>query len=270
MPPGDGPINLNAFSCPHFRAAVSHHVEVYRAYFGERLLAVYVWGSVHRNEAVWGVSDLDLHAFIADAGREAADAAWYESARGEMDAQFPHLAALSRPLPASLLDEGARPDASPQARAAGRAFGFRLRYDATRVWGRELVSGAIVPLPDKEFARAAFPAARDLARFAAGRDDQNKTDFDLPNLPLPRLRKLARLAVLGGGYLLMAKGEFRSFKGSDVLPSLLNALPDWKPFLEQTAGLYVLPPAAAPEHIVEYLARLTPWMDWVDQRLNGD
>lgn len=258
MPTPDEPVNLGAFSEPYFQDAVGRHVAVYRAHFGERLLALYVWGSVHRNEAVRGFSDLDLHAFLAGTGKET-DAAWYRQARTELDSEFPGLGGLSRPLPASVL----RPDA-PSA----RAFGFRLRYDATRVWGRELVSDAIVPQPDRAFARGSFESARDLARFAAGLDDQNKTDFDLPQAPLPRLRKLARLAVLGGGCLLMARGQFHSFKGTDTLLRLMGALPDWQPFLTQTERLYVLPTAASPEQVGDYATVLASWMDWVNRRLN--
>ncbi|MBC8101873.1 MAG: hypothetical protein H7Z41_04715 [Cytophagales bacterium] len=270
MPLNDDHIRLNHFSDhfkePYFRTAMEQHVRAYHAHFGERLLAVYVWGSVHRNEAVRGLSDLDLHAFIADAFHEA-DEAWYGQARAAMDREFPGLASLTRPLPAKLLGEGAAgatPDSSGPARAIARSLSFRLRYDATRIWGSELGTETIIPVPDREFARGAFEAVRDLARFAAGRDRQNKTDFELPVEPVPRLRKLARLAVLGAGYWLMANGRFASFKGTEVLPLLKNELPEWRLFLETTERLYILPPRASSEEIEDYQAHLLSWLDWVD------
>jgi len=266
--PNDDIINLDGFHDLYFRAAVERHVQTYRTQFGERLLAVYVWGSVHRNEAVRGISDMDLHAFITDALNEA-DQEWYGQARRAMDAEFPGLAALSRPLSASLLIDGTQPDATERARNIARAFGFRLRYDATRVWGRELVTDAMVPAPDRKFAEGAFQAVRDLTRFAAGLDRQNRTDFDLPQDPMLRLRKLARLGVLSAGYLLMARGQFRSFQGSEILPLLTQELPEWTPFLRETQRLYILPPSASPEEVESYQVLLLPWIDWVNQHLNG-
>ena len=50
-----------------FRGAIRRHVSEYYTVFGHRLVSVYVWGSVHLNEAVPEVSDLDLHPFIKDA-----------------------------------------------------------------------------------------------------------------------------------------------------------------------------------------------------------
>ncbi len=253
--------DLDQRLAPYFREAVTHHVEAYRSHFGNRLLAVYVWGSVHRNEAVRGISDLDLHAFIADTF-SATEEEWYRQARVDINKQFPDLAGLSRPLPANLLSEGTP---SP---AMARAFGFRLHYDATRVWGDELVTASIVPIPNLEFARGPFEAVRDLARFAAGQDEENRTDFALPGEPLLRLRKLARLAVLGGAYLQMAHGSFRSFRGSDVLPALKNDLPEWEPFLEETEQRYILPKHGTQEEVDKYLISLMLWLDYVHQQLN--
>ena len=180
---------MNTISDPYFREAVARHVDAYHAGCGDRLQAVYVWGSVRRGEAVRGVSDIDIHALVADGAGDD----WYAAARAAMDAAYPGLGALSRPLLASLLSDASKPVAC--------AFGFRLRHDATRVFGDDLVTDALVPTPDKAFARGAFSSVRDLARFAAGQDTENKTDFDLPKVPGLRLRKLARLAVLGGAYL---------------------------------------------------------------------
>jgi len=265
--PNDDIINLDRFHEPYFRAAVERHVQTYRSHFGGRLLAVYVWGSVHRNEAVRDLSDLDMHTFIADAWNEA-DEEWHRQARRAMDAEFPGLAALSRPLSVSLLIDGTQPDAAERTRAIAHAFGFRLHYDATRVWGRELLTDTIVPIPDRKFAEGAFQAVRDLTRFAAGLDSRNNTDFDLPQDPLLRLRKLARLGVLSAGYLLMARGQFRSFLGSEILPLLTQELPEWTPFLRETQRLYILPPSASPEEVESYQALLVPWIDWVNQHLN--
>lgn len=268
MTPDTDTIDIDRISEPYFRTAVERHVEIYREGFGERLVVVYVWGSVHRNEAVRGISDLDLHAFIADRGDEG-DAEWYQAARSTMDAEFPGLAALTRPLPIPYLIDGARPDADERARSLARAFGFRLRYDATRVWGREQVTDSIVPVPDGTFASGAFQSVRDLARFAAGLERENQTDFSLPHDPMPRLRKLARLGVLAAGYLLMARGRFRSFKGTEIFPLLEDEAAEWTPFLRETQRLYIVPQNASPQAVAAYLDLLIPWIERVNQSLNA-
>ena len=64
-------VNLDSIADGFFRDAVVDHVSVYCDLFDERLVSVYVWGSVHRNEAVPEVSDLDLHPFVIDAVTDA-------------------------------------------------------------------------------------------------------------------------------------------------------------------------------------------------------
>lgn len=45
-------VNLDSIADGFFRDAVVNHVSVYSEVFDERLVSVYLWGSVHRNEAV--------------------------------------------------------------------------------------------------------------------------------------------------------------------------------------------------------------------------
>lgn len=250
-----------------FQAAIARHVETYHDHFGPRLRAVYVWGSVHRGEAIRGVSDLDLHAFITD-GRTSDDEVWFTRARAALDAEFPGLAGVSRPFSESVLLDGARPNADERTRTIAQSLGFRLRYDATRIWGREIVPDAVVPTPNAAFGRGPFEAVRNLARFAARVEPENKTDFDLPAEPGLRLRKVARLAVLGGGYLLMARGQFRSFRGADVL-SVLHTLPQWADFLTETERWYLNPATDAAERIEAYQKRLVDWVEYVHVQLHA-
>ena len=56
--------NLHLFDDQYFVQLIQHHILEYHAHFAERLISIYVWGSVHRNEAIQGVSDLDLHPYI--------------------------------------------------------------------------------------------------------------------------------------------------------------------------------------------------------------
>src|SRR5829696_7254529 len=82
------PINLDHFESEFFRRAIRRNVQEYVAHFGERLVAIYVVGSVHRNEAVPGVSDLDIYAVIADAFSETDQEWWQQEDPGELEREF--------------------------------------------------------------------------------------------------------------------------------------------------------------------------------------
>ena len=68
-------VNVDHFSAEFFRNAVLAHVSEYRAY-SDRLASIYIRGSVHRNEAVPGISDLDIIPFIWDEFTEADRSFW--------------------------------------------------------------------------------------------------------------------------------------------------------------------------------------------------
>jgi hypothetical protein len=65
----------------------------------------------------------------------------------------------------------------------------------------------------------------------------------------------------------MARGEFRSYRGDDVIPSLARQFPEWERFLEETSALSVRPDAAAKAKLPGYLSRLVAWMDWIGAEL---
>ena len=44
--------NLHLFDDQYFVQLIQHHILEYHAHFAERLISIYVWGSVHRNEAI--------------------------------------------------------------------------------------------------------------------------------------------------------------------------------------------------------------------------
>lgn len=78
-------------------------------------------------------------------------------------------------------------------RSLHQALGFRLHYDATLVWGRDLTGEFELPTFTSSWAREYFQQALDLTRYAAGLKKENTTDFSLPEETRLRLRKLARL-----------------------------------------------------------------------------
>ena len=240
-------VNLDSISDGFFRDAVVDHVSVYCEVFDERLVSVYVWGSVHRNEAVQEVSDLDLHPFILDSVTDA-DRFQLRESEASLRKEFLSLHGLVRPRSVDRVSEVAT----------------RLRYDATLVWGEDLIKGMDIPPTDP---RGAFRDPLELVRYAAGLQEENTTDFSLPDEPSLRLSKLGRLAVLGGGYLLMASGGSYSLTGSEVLPLLEEVSPDWREFLRRTSEIYVHPIQPSESEVEKYLSHLVEWMEWIEDQL---
>jgi hypothetical protein len=240
----------------------------YNAHFGRRLAAAYVTGSVHRDEAVPGVSDLDMCYFIADTFGEA-DEQWIRRVREEFDRECPGLGGTTRPRSVEILSRGLLPGADEDAQEWSQAWGNRIRYDATLICGRDPLEGLSVPPPDRDWARRWFPTPWELTRHAAGLTNENNTDFELPAEPALRFRKLARLSILGGAALLMAKGKFRSFRGIDVIPTLGKLCPERGEFLEETRALYIELADPSPAQIDAYLSRLVTWMDFVGAQLKA-
>ncbi len=281
---------------PFFRAVIERCVSECCAHFGERLVAIYVYGSIHRDEAVPGVSDLDAGIFTAD-GFSPQDAEWRRQINDRLNMEFPPLPsgwmpraiAVGTALPGRIVLEseaariqaalrgimqGVRPGEEASILLRRRGGAYLLRQDATRIWGDDLTTDLPAPPPDALWARVAFQCPWDGVRHAAGLGtarptafaEENVTEWGLPEEPARKLRKLARLAVLGGAYLLMACGEFRSYRACDVLPSLAQHYPQWTAFLDQTNRLCVKL-ADAPEKEAEvYLNQLVSWMDFIEER----
>lgn len=262
--------NLFLFSEEFFRKAIRYHVYEYWTYFQNRLAAIYVGGSVHRNEAIPGVSDLDLYPFIVDEFNET-DRKWFKQAEQRVESRFPSVNSLCPPRSVTEVLDGWQSTADEIAYTRSLAWGHRFRYDTTLIVGSDLIEGIRVPDIDKDLARDYFQCVSDLVRYAAGLELKNKTDFRLPRTPSHRLRKLARLAVLGGAYLLIGGGELYSFKGADVLPRLKESFPHWRAFLNETEALYISPaPSATDIEVDAYLSQLVPWVDWIGERLDRE
>ncbi|MCY3551835.1 MAG: hypothetical protein OXN27_17830 [Candidatus Poribacteria bacterium] len=261
--------NLSLFGEEFFRDAIQYHAYEYWTHFQNRLVAIYVGGSVHRNEAVPGVSDLDLYPFIIDEFNDA-DKEWFNQAEQRVESRYPSANGFCPPRSATERLDGLQSPVDEIAYVRSLAWVHRLRYDTTLVLGDDLIGGLGVPDMDKGQARDYFQSVLDLVRYAAGLETENKTDFRLPKVLPHRLRKLARLAVLGGAYLLIGDGESYSFKGTDIFPLLNSRFPHWRVFLNDTERLYIFPdPSATDSKISAYLSQLVPWVDWVGEQLRA-
>lgn len=261
--------NLSLFGEEFFSDAIQYHAYEYWTHFQNRLVAIYVGGSVHRNEAVPGVSDLDLYPFIIDEFNDA-DKEWFSQAEQRVESRYPSANGLCPPRCVTEVLDGLQSTADEIAQIRSQAWVHRFRYDTTLVFGRDLITELRMSNMDKDQARDYFQCVWDLVRYTAGLESENKTDFRLPEILPHRLRKLARLAVLGGAYLLIGRGELYSFKGTDVFPLLNSLFPKWCAFLNETEALYIAPdPSTTDSKISAYLSQLVPWVDWVEEQLRA-
>ena len=258
--------NLNLFDDQYFVQLIQHHILEYHAHFAERLISIYVWGSVHRNEAIQGVSDLDLHPFIRGPLRKT-DHQWCRETQERLDREFPRARGLCPPRSTDDVLQSRQPGANKDLRSRYQALGFRLHYDATLVWGSDLTGEFELPTFTPSWVREYFQPALDLTRYAAGLEKENTTDFSLPSETRQKLRKLARLGVLGGACLLMAQGRFRSLKGVDTIPVLRASYPQWTDFLNETQELYIHLTRSSNKRVSRYLSQLVKWMDWIEKQL---
>ena len=260
-------VNLSSLREEFFREAIQYQVYEYWRHFKDRLAAIYVGGSVHRNEAVLGVSDLDLYPFIVDSFNER-DRRWFNQAEQRVESRYAAANGLCPPRSVNEVLEGLQSTADEIARERSHVWVYRLRYDTTLIFGSDLIAEYSVPDMDKHQARDYFQDVRDFVRYAAGLEADNKTDFPVPKTPSHCLRKLARSAILGGAYLLIGLGKLYSFKGTEILPLLRANFPQWNTFFDETEELYIfLNPCVTETGISAYLAELVLWMDWVGEQL---
>ncbi len=253
---------------PGFEPAMHEAVECYREVYGGTLVAVYYIGSVHRGEAVLGLSDIDIRAFVSKPPPPAARERLYAISDTRL-APWPH--ASDAMTQARTLEErfaGARPGASAQERRLYRLLTFGLRYDSTRAYGEDVLVGHPVPAPDAAFARQ-FLCSALLETIRLAKIGKQHREVPLPQEPVARLRKLGRLAVLCGASVLMARGRFRSLRGADVLPILDAADPSWTVFLQDTARCYIEVQPEAPDYD-SYLHTLAAFAEWCWQQVQAN
>jgi hypothetical protein len=265
-----------------FESAVREAVAVYLEIYGATLLAVCVTGSVHRGEAVLGLSDLDMSAWVSVPAPPEAHERFYQATKARLARWAPATSGVVRARTADWLaaawpegseemrartllrwcrarEAGVQPDADVLQRVPYEGCAFAFRYDATRVYGEDHLADLRVPEPDAMFARLFVHGPLETVRLVSS--GQEHREFPLPNEPVARLRKLGRLAVLLGACVLMACGRFRSLRGADVLPALDRCAPRWSAFLQDTTRCYVRVLPDAPEY-ASYLASLVEFAEW--------
>jgi hypothetical protein len=67
---------------------------------------------------------------------------------------------------------------------------------------------------------------------------------------------------------LAGLGEFCSFQGADVIPSLERRFPEWSGWLAETRTLYIEPRETTTEEVAAYLSKLIIWLEWIKMRID--
>mgnify|MGYP001236022580 CR=1 FL=1 len=127
-----------------YRAALIEAGEALIAYFGGRLLAIYLTGSIMTGDALPGVSDVDWFMFITGEPTEE-ESAWCRELARDITTRYP-----------AVVDFHLTP--YPLARLEGDSFWrFAVRHRAIRLYGRDLPAvlearGLVVDAPSREMA----------------------------------------------------------------------------------------------------------------------
>ena len=241
-----------------FRPAISYAWQELLGYFGSRLQAVYLTGSVAYGEALPGVSDVDWFMFL-DAEPSKEDLNWCHALRHTVLTRFPVAADyLLTPHAMAMLE--------------GESFWrFALRYNALRLYGVDLLAtlearGITIDAPSRALALGRLGWMQPLlASLRAGCVPEYL--FDTPETPCLFARKLARYFVLvEGAYLLMLEGQFISFRALDVLPSLRIHYPEWEGLYKMTDAL-LLDPYTIDFSVEAFISALIPFFEGVVQRV---
>lgn len=241
-----------------FRPALVEAGEAVIACFRERLLAIYLTGSVAAGDALPGVSDVDWFMFVAGEPTED-DLAWCRARATDIVARYPAVAALQL-TPHSL------------ARLEGDSFWrFAVRHTAVRLYGRDLPAelvarGIPVDAPGRAMALGRRPwTQRILANLGQGTVPTYL--YKEPDDPRLAMRKLARyFVVVEGAYLLMGADGFTSFHARDVLPALAAAFPQWAILYAMTADV-LRDPYAATFSLDAYRHEALAFFTWAVERL---
>lgn len=229
-----------------------------KLYFVERLLAIYLHGSIAMGDAVPYVSDLDCYIVISGELADE-DKRYLEQLESRLQQKYPvingvHLSAHS--VRVLREDQFAR---------------FVLRYNAVLYWGNDIVKelekdGAERLEPNVETAKGRLAFARRCFAQALNHEQPLCTG-KIPAEPCYAARKYARyFVIVEGAYFLMSQNQFESFKKEDVLYRLYQCADGFEEELDMACEILKSPKSAGitPE---EFLKRIRLFVEWMFERI---
>lgn len=237
-----------------FKPLVEDATVLCKNYFAEKLLAMYLHGSIAMGDAIPYVSDLDYYIIVSEEpGYE--DKQWLEQMENELQQKHSivngiHLSVHS--IKDLTEDKFAR---------------FVLKYNSTLYFGKDIVkelndSGCEKFEPNKEIAKGRLTFARQ----CFGQALNNKQPMCTGEIPVDTYyasRKFARyFVIIEGAYFLMSLNEFESFKKSDVLNKLYKYADGFEKELNMTSEILKNPESAGITHD-EFLKCIRSFVEWM-------
>lgn len=244
-----------------FQPAMEEYVERLQAYYGPRLLSIYLAGSVAREEAVPGLSDLNLICVFGEAGKDPeAEEAWYWETTRAMEARYPDLA---RPDPDAvftftpLLLEDACPQEPPPD---PRDEVLELQWGGRLLWGEEVRDWMpSCPVPRLRSAREwAARAARAVNAPGGSLLAQRCSGQEQLRLAGHRVAKAALTCCLAVG---VAEGQGFTLLSRSIVERFAERHPDWAEWAPEFARSFQEPPAT-PEEFDALLEATRVLVDW--------
>ena len=158
-----------------------------RTYFGKRLLAAYLHGSIAKGDAVSGISDLDYFLIISDVLTEN-DEVWIRETTAELEKQY------------SVVEEVHLAVHTVEVLKSDRFALFTLKYNATLRMGIDIteipaLSGCEIYAPDKYMAKSRLAFAKKCYEDAL-EGKQPACTGEIPSNTYYAARKFARYFVV--------------------------------------------------------------------------
>lgn len=237
-----------------FRQAVDEATSLCSDYFTDRLISIYITGSVTTNEAILYESDLDYFVFLIDDVSED-DKLWLLRTEKCIESKYPiingvHLNINS--LEYLKKDNFAR---------------FIIKYNSVLYKGMDSISiieseGLKTLLPDKTTSKSRLNFARKCLEDALNGICPQCLD-KIPENTFLAARKFARYFVLvEGTYLLMAKGKFETFKQEPVIEGLKKITNGYDDFLDLSLEIIKKPLEMKITHN-DYIIMVSGFTKWI-------
>ena len=227
-------------------------------YFAERLVSAYLHGSIDKEDALPGVSDLDYFLIISDNLTED-DEIWVRKLEDILQSRY------------NIVDEVHLAVHAAEDLRANHFAIFTLKYNATLRLGTDIteifaLDENEIYRPDKELAKSRLIFAKKCFSEALN-NLQPACTGELPNNTYYAVRKFARyFVIIEGAYFLMSLGEFHSFDKKDVMLGLRENCKGFENFFD-VADMVLSDPIKAGIAQEDFLRQARPFMEWIFEQI---
>jgi hypothetical protein len=236
-----------------FREATRDYLECLREHHGDRLVSVYLAGSVVRGEAVPGLSDVNLICLLRETPPDAeTEESWYWETTRALEDRHP---ALARPDPDAVFTFAPYTYAAlfpPEPPAEPRDEVLELQWGGELLWGEEIRERMpSCPPPRVPSARAWLTrATRTLVTAEEGREH--------PRLAGHRAAKAALTCCLAAS---VAEGEGFTLESPVIAERFASRHPEWDAWVREFARARLDPPID-PERLASLCEAARVLVDW--------